>query len=234
MKPSTPACMLVVVLTALPALGQRDDVNKLAVMRARGETSLTVGKVHYDMVVAYHANAYVADMTLLRTARKTPDGWFARVYGPDGGLLMTGTFKDQGLQIAQGDFTFSNQTGKRKAKANSATEAKWVFGNAGTIMASRCQTGSTRTVALWTASAKTAGPRSRVRYQTQPVESRGRGFLWNSHDFNVAPSFNDPSGIAVTPSLLQAVTTRPRVVTTKFINYLHRLFFFLPRWNTSS
>lgn len=116
LKPSTPACMLVVVLTALPALGQRDDVNKLAVMRARGETSLTVGKVHYDMVVAYHANAYVADMTLLRTARKTPDGWFARVYGPDGSLLMTGTFKDQGLQIAQGDFTFFQPNGKKESQ----------------------------------------------------------------------------------------------------------------------
>ncbi|MCB0757910.1 MAG: hypothetical protein KDC01_05595, partial [Flavobacteriales bacterium] len=73
MELSVPACMLVAVLSALSVQGQRDDVNKLAVLRARGETSLTVGRVRYDMVVAEYANAYLTDMTLLRTARETPD-----------------------------------------------------------------------------------------------------------------------------------------------------------------
>jgi hypothetical protein len=116
MELSVPACMLVAVLSALSVQGQRDDVNKLAVLRARGETSLTVGRVRYDMVVAEYANAYLTDMTLLRTARETPDGWAARVYGPNGGLLMTGTFIDRNLRIPQGDFTFYHPNGNEESK----------------------------------------------------------------------------------------------------------------------
>lgn len=113
-----PACLLVAVLSAIPVLSQQDDVNKLAVMRARGETSLTVGKVRYDMVVAEYANAFVSGMTLLRTARRTPDGWVARVYGPDGRLIVIGTFEDQELRIAQGAFTFFHPNGRKESQGH--------------------------------------------------------------------------------------------------------------------
>ncbi len=109
--------MLVVWLCAMvPVHGQRDDVNKIAVMRARGETSLKVGQVHYDMVVAENANPALEGMTLLRTARETPDGWAARVYTPDGKLLMEGAFNDRELRIPQGEFTFFHSNGRSESQ----------------------------------------------------------------------------------------------------------------------
>lgn len=108
--------LLIAVVLSLSASAQRDDVNKLAVMKARGETSLKVGQVHYDMVVAENADPALEGMTLLRTARETPDGWAARVYAPDGTLLMEGTFADPGLHIPQGQFTFFHPNGEPESK----------------------------------------------------------------------------------------------------------------------
>lgn len=110
--------VLVATMLAMPASAQRDDVNKLAVMQARGETSLKVGQVQYDMVVAEHANPALEGMTLLRTARETPAGWAARVYSPGGSLLMEGTFVDQGLRIPNGEFTFFHTNGKPESKGH--------------------------------------------------------------------------------------------------------------------
>lgn len=90
---------------------QRDDVNKLAVMRARGETSLKVGQVNYDMVVAENEDPALEGRTLLRTARDTPLGWAARVYSPDGTLLMEGLFADPDLRIPKGEFIFYHPDG---------------------------------------------------------------------------------------------------------------------------
>ena len=108
--------LLIAAALALSVSAQRDDVNKLAVMRARGETSLKVGQVHYDMVVAENANPALEGMTLLRTALETPEGWAARVYAPDGTLLMEGAFNDRELRIPQGEFTFFHFNGRPESQ----------------------------------------------------------------------------------------------------------------------
>lgn len=110
------AYLLIAFALTLPVSAQRDDVNKLAVMRARGETSLKVGPVHYDMVVAENADPALEGMTLLRTARETPYGWAARVYSPDGTLLMKGAFADPGLRTPQGEFIFFHANGKAESQ----------------------------------------------------------------------------------------------------------------------
>ena len=102
----------------LSVTAQRDDVNKLAVMQARGETSLKVGQVYYDMVVAENADPALEGMTLLRTARETPEGWAARVYGPDGTLVMEGNFAEKELRIPIGEFTFYHPNGKTESQGH--------------------------------------------------------------------------------------------------------------------
>lgn len=118
------AYLLIAFALTLSVSAQRDDVNKLAVMRARGETSLKVGQVHYDMVVAENADPALEGMTLLRTARETPEGWAARVYSPDGTLLMEGTFAEPELRTPQGAFTFFHTNGKPESEGHFCSGGK--------------------------------------------------------------------------------------------------------------
>lgn len=112
-------CLLLIAFAlSLSVTAQRDDVNKLAMMQARGETSLKVGQVYYDMVVAENADPALEGMTLLRTARETPNGWAARVYGPDGALLMEGNFAEKELLVPIGEFTFFHTNGQSESQGH--------------------------------------------------------------------------------------------------------------------
>lgn len=105
--------LLVAVLIASPLLAQRDDVNKMKVMLARNETSMTVGRVRYDLVGIDDPTIEDPSTLLLRVTRKAPEGWGVRVYSSEGGILMmTGMFSDEQLTVAEGLFTFYHPNGQ--------------------------------------------------------------------------------------------------------------------------
>jgi len=107
------SCLMLAMATALSVAAQRDDVNKMAVMLARDQTSMTVGRVRYDLVGMNHPTLDDPSTLLLRVARKTPEGWSVRVYTGEGGhLIMTGTFSDEALTMAEGVFTFHHPNGQ--------------------------------------------------------------------------------------------------------------------------
>lgn len=107
------ACLFIAALASTPSIAQRDDVRKMNVMLARNETSMTVGRVRYDLVGRDHPDLEDPGTLLLRVARKAPEGWAVRVYtGQDGRLVMTGTFADDSLTVAHGEFTFYHPNGQ--------------------------------------------------------------------------------------------------------------------------
>ncbi len=106
MKTKGPLFLILGLLAVQPVSGQRDDVKKIAVMLARNETSMTVGRVRYDLVGTKDLDISDPETLLLRVARVAPNGWAVRVYNPGGQLLMTGVFTDKELSVAEGPFTF--------------------------------------------------------------------------------------------------------------------------------
>jgi hypothetical protein len=105
--------LLVTVLLDTLLFAQRDDVNKMKVMLARNETSMTVGRVRYDLVGIDHPTVSDPSTLLLRVTRRTTEGWGVRVYSSEGGvLMMTGEFSDETLTEADGLFTFYHPNGQ--------------------------------------------------------------------------------------------------------------------------
>jgi hypothetical protein len=106
-----PIISLIALLITAPGVAQRDDVNKMAVMLGRNETSMTVGRVRYDLVGADTPDLSDPESLLLRVARASENGWYVRVYGHEGILVMTGSYSDEALTIAEGMFTFYHMNG---------------------------------------------------------------------------------------------------------------------------
>lgn len=109
---------LFAVLAVAPLSAQRDDVNKMGVMLARGETSMTVGRVRYDLVGADEPDVDKPESLLLRVARAAGSGWSVRVYGHEGILMMTGSYSDDALTVAEGAFVFYHRNGKVESSGN--------------------------------------------------------------------------------------------------------------------
>jgi hypothetical protein len=101
----------IIALVTTPVFAQRDDVNKMTVMLERNETSMTVGRVRYDLVGADVPDLSDPESLLLRVARASENGWYVRVYGHEGILVMTGSYSDEALTIAEGMFTFYHMNG---------------------------------------------------------------------------------------------------------------------------
>lgn len=111
--PSHPSVLLTAILVTTALHAQHDDVNKMAEMLAREETSLTVGRVRYDLVGMDHPNIEDPTTIFLRVARRTAEGWSVHVYtGECGHLVMAGTFSDEALTVAEGTFTFHHPNGE--------------------------------------------------------------------------------------------------------------------------
>ena len=108
---SNPIISLFALLISAPGAAQRDDVNKMAVMLDRNETSMTVGRVRYDLVGMDKPDLSDPGSLLLRVARASEIGWYVRVYGHEGILVMTGMYSDEALTIAEGVFTFYHMSG---------------------------------------------------------------------------------------------------------------------------
>ena len=102
---------LCAMLAVVAVSAQRDDVKKMDVMLARGETSMTVGRVRYDLVGAEEPDVDEPESLLLRVARVAEQGWSVRVYGHEGILMMTGFYSDEALTVAEGAFVFYHRNG---------------------------------------------------------------------------------------------------------------------------
>ena len=111
------------MLVSTLAQAQRDDLNKMAVLLAKDQTSMTVGRVRYDLVGTDHPHTSDPSSLFLRVARNKEGGWKVNVYDHTKKLVMTGNYVDEDLTIADGTFTFYYPNG------NMESSGQFVLGN---------------------------------------------------------------------------------------------------------
>ena len=106
MRTHTPLALLLCATMAAPIMAQQDLNRLLNELRSSEGGSLIIGDKRYDLVGADYAATTTNKDAFMRITMRVPEGWAVEVLAADGDPLMTGTYADEQLTIADGTFTY--------------------------------------------------------------------------------------------------------------------------------
>lgn len=101
------AISIVLCVSAVQPLAAQADVDRiLEQLKASESKHLVIGDAHYSLVGPDLAGTRINKGALLRMATPMEHGWQVVVIAADGDPVMTGTYADQELTVANGLFIY--------------------------------------------------------------------------------------------------------------------------------
>lgn len=112
-----------------------------------GDRSTPAPVVRRDLVGPGFGPVTNGDIILMREVRRTADGYLVKVKAADGTLRMQGTYLDEALMVAHGQFSYFHDNGRLESRGlmvNGIKTGSWVrFDREGSVLNERIYDGKT-------------------------------------------------------------------------------------------